>query len=396
MLNNKEIYKHPKWYVICTIIFFVFAIISFIWQLWSSWTLSMPIDHAIWGQFGDFVGGTLGVVFSVISVIFVVITFQTQQRTAYEQRFNDMFFEMLNVYHEQERELQIKHNENLVEGTYEEANNKDFFDIVKIEISRKFTPSPSFSRNRKEAIRLYAEMCVGFGGKLSLCYKSIYRLLDIIDTSQISDDVRSSYAKLLRSQFTENELLCLRYHIKFGDYRKFAYLVNKYNMMKHLPIFDLLEFSYWSQNQELTDVEKREVGNFFIIISKNIKNRANIKIFRCQNKLVFELQVSPCRIKVVCRKYPLLPANQDNLACLYKFETKALENLLECVLKEIVVFSNFSCYNHFGELQFNSKTQSEDDNCEVTEVSVNNRKWNDIILTYGESLKRPEDFPMLH
>lgn len=395
MQSNKDIYKHTKWYIICTIIFFVLSIICFVWQMWSSLTFSMPIDHAIWGQFGDFIGGTLGVVFSLLSVIFIVFTFQSQQRTAYEQRFNDMFFETLRIYHEQEKELQYKYKDESkkIEG---ESNYKDFFDRARIEINKIFQPSSSFSRNRKEAIRIYAETCIGFGGKLSLCYKSIYRLLDMIDASQISDDVRMSYAKLLRSQFTENELLCLRYHIKFGDYRKFAYLVNKYNMMKHLPIFDLFEFSYWSRNQQLTDVEKREVSNFFILISKYIKKRQSIKIPRCHNKLIFEIQVSPCRIIVVCRKYQLLPTNQDNLACLYKFENKVLENLLECVLKEIVVFSNFSCYNNFVELQFNSKTLRENDECDVTEVCVNNRKWNKIKLTYGESLKRPEDFPVLH
>lgn len=397
LLNNKEIYKQPISYILGTLLFFLLAIVCFIWQIWSSLSPSLPIDHAIWGQFGDFVGGTLGVIFSLISVIFVVITFQTQQRSAYEQRFNDMFFETLRIYHEQEKELQIKYTEENEDETYEgESNYKDFFDRVRVEISKKFNPSPSFSRNRKDAIRIYAETCVVFGGKLSLCYKSIYRLLDIIDSSNISNEVRLSYAKLLRSQFTENELLCLRYHIKFGDYRKFAYLVNKYNVMKHLPIFDLFEFAYWSTNQELSDVEKREVGNFFIIVSKYIKNRQSNKIYRCQNRLIFELQVSPCRMKIVCKKYPLLQTNQDNLACLYKFDTKTLENLLECVMKEIVVFSNFSCYNNFNELLFNSKTQHEDDNCETTEVSVYNRRWNYIILTHNESPKHPEDYPMLH
>lgn len=397
MINDKNLYKQPKLYVISTILFFIIAAIFFCWQLWETLSTSRPIDHAIWGQFGDFIGGTLGVVFSLISVIFIVITFQSQQRTAYEQRFNDMFFETLRMYHEQEKELQFRHKDVNGEGAYEEiADYKDFFDQVREIIVKKFTPSLSLSKNRKEAIRIYAEIGINFGGKLSLCYKSIYRLLDIIDSSQISDEVRLSYAKLLRSQFTESELLCLRYHIKFGDYRKFAYLVNKYNMMKHLPIFDLLEFAYWSQNQELTDVEKREAGNFFIVLSKHIKKRESIKIYRCQNRLIFELQVSPCRLIISCRKYSLLPTNQDNLACLYKFDAKTLENLLECILKEIVVFSNFSCYNNFGELQFNSKTQREDESCDLTEVSVNNRKWNKIILTYGESLKRPEDFPMLH
>lgn len=132
MINDKNLYKQPKLYVISTILFFIIAAIFFCWQLWETLSTSRPIDHAIWGQFGDFVGGTLGVVFSMIGVIFVVFTFKSQQRTAYEQRFNDMFFETLRMYHEQEKELQFKYKENIEGTAYKgESNYKDFFDRVK-------------------------------------------------------------------------------------------------------------------------------------------------------------------------------------------------------------------------------------------------------------------------
>lgn len=396
MINDKNLYKQPKLYVISTILFFIIAAIFFCWQLWETLSTSRPIDHAIWGQFGDFVGGTLGVVFSMIGVIFVVFTFKSQQRTAYEQRFNDMFFETLRMYHEQEKELQFKYKENIEGTAYKgESNYKDFFDRVKKETVKKFHPQSSFSHNRKSAIQQYAEVCIPFGGKLSLCYKSIYRLLDMIDHSPISEDVRLEYAKLLRSQFTENELLCLRYHIKFGDYRKFAYLANKFNIMKHLPIFDLLEFNYWSGNEKLSDIERREIGNLFIIVAKQIRQRENCQIVRCNGQLIIDIQIKDSCLKLSFSKYPLQKASQDYVAGLYKFEDESIENLLECILKEIVVFSNFSCYNNYSELSFNSKIREYGAYKQI-EATVTNRKKKLLALSFAESNLSASNMPLLH
>ena len=235
-----QLFQQSKWYIVITLVFFLASLLCFMWQLWGTLSISLPIDHAIWGQFGDFVGGTLGVLFSLISVVLVVLTFDSQQQNASEQRFNDMFFATLKMFHEQEEELQFKYYEQRGDNTFEGVSNyKDFFDRVKKEMILKFSPKQSFNHNRKEAIKIYAEVCIPIGGKLSICYRSLFRLLDMLDHASISENVRLEYAKVLRAQFTENELVCLRYHIKFGDYRKFAFLVNKYNIMKHLPIFDL-------------------------------------------------------------------------------------------------------------------------------------------------------------
>lgn len=395
-LTKKETYKNPAFYLIITGIFFLFAIVMFTWQLWDSLSYSLSIDHAVWGQFGDFIGGTLGVIFSLVGIIFVVVTFQSQQKNAAEQRFNDMFFEALKVLHEQEKELQFRYEEEKEGDVYEGvANYKDFFDRVHKEMLLKFQPIASYSRNRKNAVQTYAETCIQIGGKLSLCYRSMYRILDLIDNSPLVNDVKLEYVKLLRAQFTENELLCLRYHVKFGDYRKFAYLINKYNMMKHLPIFDMLEFNYWHRNEELLDIERKEIGNFFIIVSKIIKKRENTQLKRCNNQFLLEIQVKSNEVKLICKKYDLQKASQDFLAGIYKYTNESLENLLECILKEIVVFSNFSCYNNFNELYFSSKVQEIDSGVQI-EASVVNRKRKPLILTFRESNMSLDCIPLLH
>lgn len=395
-LTQKNTYKQPIFYLVVTGICFVFAILMFVWQLWDTFSYSLPIDHAVWGQFGDFIGGTLGVIFSLVGVIFVVVTFQSQQQNAHEQRFNDMFFESLKVLHEQEKELQFRYEEKKEDDLYEGvANYKDFYDRVYKEMLLRYQPVTSYTRNRKNAVKTYAGICIPIGGKLSLCYRSIYRLLDLIDKSPLSSNVKLEYLKLLRAQFTENELLCLRYHIKFGDYRKFAYLVNKYNIMKHLTVFNLLEFNYWYNNESLQDVERKEIGNVFAMVNKKIRNRENCVITRCNGQFVLEIYVQQTEVKLICKKYKMQKLPQDFFEGIYKFEDKSLENLLECVLKEIVVFSNFSCFNNYNELYFGSKVQNIDSGVQI-EASVVNRKRKPIVLVYSESNLTREEMPLLH
>ena len=397
-MNMKNVLYKQSWpYIVVTIVFFLLSFLFFGWQLWDSFSIQKPIDHTIWGQFGDFVGGTLGVIFSLVSVILVVLTFKSQQRNAAEQRFNDMFFGTLQMFHEQEEELQFEFTEEDEEGvTYRGTDNyKDFFDRVKKEMILKFSPKQSFNHNRKEAIKIYAEVCIPIGGKLSICYRSLFRLLDMLDHASISENVRLEYAKVLRAQFTENELVCLRYHIKFGDYRKFAFLVNKYNIMKHLPIFDLLEFNYWYANNNLQEIEKREIGNFFIIVSKKIKERKSCQILRCNEQLILDIQITDSKVKLLCTKRPLKIQTQDFLKGIYKFDNKSIENLLECVLKEIVVFSNFSCYNNYSELVFNSRIR-ESNTSTCIEASVENSKRKPLILSFKESGVTLDNVPLLH
>ena len=67
--NIKTWLGDAKFYFWISVIFFVFTLLCFTWQIWDTFSFSAPIDTTIWGQFGDFIGGTLGTIFSLISVI---------------------------------------------------------------------------------------------------------------------------------------------------------------------------------------------------------------------------------------------------------------------------------------------------------------------------------------
>lgn len=272
--NLRSLLGNVYFYIIVTLIFFIFTILCFTWNIWDTFSLKQPIDATIWGQFGDFIGGTLGVIFSLISVMLVVWTFKTQNKTAETQRFNDLFFELLRLYQEQEKELQYNWiNEDRT--TSYVSNNKDYFDKLSKRFWEEFVPSTSFSKNRKEATKTYLNVTIDYKSKLSLCYRTIFQILNLIENSLLNPKERVEYLKILRAQLTESELLFIRYHIKSGEYKRFAFLVNKSNLLKHLPLFELLEFAYW--RNKLDKYEIKNANNFYIYLVKSIKdNKSNI------------------------------------------------------------------------------------------------------------------------
>jgi uncharacterized membrane protein len=74
-----------------------------------------------WGQFGDYVGGTLNPVFSFFTLIAVLITIKQQseqirslEKTSTLQRFESNFFQILTLFYEVKREMVI-----IIDATFE-------------------------------------------------------------------------------------------------------------------------------------------------------------------------------------------------------------------------------------------------------------------------------------
>lgn len=346
-----------------------------------------------WGIFGDFIGGTLGTIFAIISVLLVFKTFRHQQiitknnKVLLEtQRCNDLFFELLKMYQEQEKELQIETADKRYAYNY-----KDFFRILIDKIYTDFIPEQNVNKNRKSASSLYMEHCLPYDSNLTMCYKLLYRIMDTIDTGNIDEKTKSSYIKMIRAQLTDEELICIRYHIRCGNYRKFALLVNKYNLLKHTPVFKLIEFKYWAQLNTLTELEKKSISMFISDFGKTLRTLHGTYTFnRCFNSLVITVVVDEYSINLnVMIKRPL--NINDHLSGLGKFSDDELTNFFMCILKEVVVFSNFSTFNNYRELDFSMSNNKLHLNDTTISVSVKNIKKHPIILTYDRTKDNIKD-----
>jgi hypothetical protein len=60
------------------------------------------------GQFGDFVGGYVGTLFSLLSVVLLFITLRSQRRAAAEENFETKYFELVKMHRENVAEFKLQ------------------------------------------------------------------------------------------------------------------------------------------------------------------------------------------------------------------------------------------------------------------------------------------------
>ena len=258
-----------------------------IFILCRSWDFSWTINEEIVGQFGDFVGGVVGCIFAFVGVIlyYVALTDQredikinrealkTQVKTLEQQieEFKAQTKEMQDtrtVYEEQTKlyrqqtdyyQQQVKELKNQTKISLLQQFNSEFYGLLGVFLNVKNDCSTPI-KNLLEALKKKAESNTGTlcdkhsclieeftnqyllnSNSLSIYFKTLYRLLKMIDDSNIELSHKKRYAKTIRSQLSETELLVIYYdyYSDFGE--KVRILAVKYNLLRHLTIIDKYE-----------------------------------------------------------------------------------------------------------------------------------------------------------
>lgn len=359
-----------KWfYIVVTLLFIgVFAYI-FKWQHFCYWfDDKYVINNELLGTYGDFIGGVLGTIFSLISILILIRTFN-QQRAVTEknkeqienQRFNDLFFELLRLYQSEISELcghiEKKSAKRIHVINY---NNKDFFDFEKGLLQRTFTSTTSYEGNMQEALNLYMLFYIKHRTKMAACFRTLYRIYDLLDKSELSESIKKNYLKIIRAQLTDSELFFIRYNSMTYYGSNFINYINKYNVLKHLPMFDLLEFKDWWK--DLNHVERMGINIVFhnstrFLKRMLLKRESNI-VFRVPSKGLkykFEIRTTSnynVEIKIEINN------SKENKTMEYigfeKFNSKKTQALLDCYLKELFLYSNFERFNKKENIEFYS------------------------------------------
>lgn len=280
----------------------IMIIISVVFFLWlGSWTFNSKLDESKIAQFGDFIGGVVGSLFALVGVILFYVALKEQRRdfktnqdavnlqlkafdqqidefkaqreelettrkiyeqqtkTMKNQQFDSNFYSLLNVY------ITIKKNL---------ESNSDYFDEMFNQIIKDidFEEGELLSDFHTKIINKYENIFLNNRNHLSQYFKTIYRLLKMIDDCEhLNDEEKNFYAKILRSQITNSELLVLyyNYHSSFG--KKVQSLILKYDFLKHLETLSKVEFL---KKFELKIEDKIQL----ILFTEKLKNLLSINI----------------------------------------------------------------------------------------------------------------------
>lgn len=386
MQNKDTPVLSAKKYIGLTIFFLAISFILFSANV-TLFEKDLPINAERFGTFGDFVGGVLGTIFALISIILVLKTFGYQQKVTQNndslltaQRFNDLFFELLHLH----------------QATISSLNNngnKDFFDSEKKSIQHNYRNAKSFEKNKERSITYYQLFYVKNRNKIGAYFRNLFRIYDLIEhTNLLSEESKKEYSKIVRAQLTENELFFLRYNAMTSYGEAFIPYINRYNILKHLPTFELLEFKDWWEI--LNESEKESVNLFFTKIKKGVSKLLKrntpkyIKIEFDAHSYFQAIFCSSFDFKASIVKQPGIIHSKD-FSGLRKFDDKKLQQLLDCFVKEIFIYSNFSKFNDINSITTYSNPITTNNNGLITiDSGIKNTNSKPLIVKYPTELDK--------
>lgn len=293
------------------ILFFILLLalpLVFLYLWGESYDLNEKINHNKFGTFGDFFGGVFGSMWALGGVILFYLAlkeqrkdfktnrdalvkqvealevqsnefklqreeleqsrkvFIEQSKTLKQQRFESTFFSMIDLYN------------NVVANLNKNQNGKDYFKEFREKLLQKYISKKNPIDCHKNIVEAYKILYYKEKEDLTHYFKILYRILKIIDFSEISEKEKQQYVKILRSQLSENELLILYYNAYLNEARVFYTYILKYNLLKHLPSISKLEFTDFTKNGDDIPVIlefNNEIYQLFITFFKSLEH--NIK-----------------------------------------------------------------------------------------------------------------------
>lgn len=261
-------------FVRISVVLFCVFLFCFSWErdLFSFRGYQLQTD--VVGQFGDFVGGVIG---TIISVVLLYFTFKTQHtdvenhmKVYKEESLNKLFFHMLELYNTTLNRFVVDIADE--EGISMRLYGKEALHYQYEQLYAGFQIEKSDNRNliRKKAVSAFQSFYANTQDFSPVFFRTVYGILNLLNTDDSqTEQVRIGLMKVLRSQLTTTELIMLRYNAMTKMGSKSTLLINRFNMLKHLAPMELLEYKAWSTKMTL---EEREFTNqLLMIIKQNIK-----------------------------------------------------------------------------------------------------------------------------
>lgn len=320
-----------------------------------------------------------------------------------------MFYELLRLYREQVESLSLEnyevkkigkgeekivykgkdffnwHKKDLKKRMYKQIIDKIYRDITKedkviFEVNKKELTEEDLKRKITEVMsenkgihkynnnrirELYIDFYVENRDKIAPYFRTLYRILDLIHTSPLlgdSEDEKQAYSKILRAQLTESELFFLRYNAKYIMYgENLIKYINHYNILKHLPVFELLNFQIFRNDKNNSKDEERvneifyeRVNEIFYKVCKALREGQDgyLDFDSEKYKIKIEGKEGDTEIKII---YEIHKKGKKRLDDEYFIAFERIRKykkgvLFEYFMEEIFKDSNFREYNEGADI----------------------------------------------
>ena len=279
----------------------------------AQFDINGEIDTSRFSEFGDYFGGVIGAIWSLAGVILFYVALQEQRKditinqnaliqqikefelqrvelsetrevfkeqseTLKIQRFENTFFQLLNLYNEIISNLQLSvHNEakekrdvfslstKLLKSAFEGYLNKyendgfgGYYLSETIEINDFKEVEPYI---KSAYINFYYNTS---GQKLSNYFRTVYHIFKFIHKSHLLDnDSKQFYASIFRAQLSSDELFLIFYNSIQDNlgYPKMLYLMKRFEVLENFDLGLITIFKYHFElfNYKLDQIEDTEV-----------------------------------------------------------------------------------------------------------------------------------------
>lgn len=377
--NNQEseiISKGLFWGIIITCIL-IFGVMIILFSLNRKFDNEYPIDNGLFGTYGDFIGGVVGTIVAFYSAFLLVKTLQSQENVNQSvietnnqisiasgkelyntllEVFNNKFERFMTCYQKAIDNYVIEKNNELLTG------RKAFEKIASEFICNDFTNNNDYLRRTQSAISEYMDFYSNNRLYLAVHFRMLYLLTSLVSTSGLETNDKVLYAKLIRGQLSESEMTMLRYncHSEYGV--KMQKYCNEFNLIKHLPVMQLLEFKmHYNILKSAIDENVKELvvglDTMFITLRKYAKmvldkdSQRNItynggkrysivmSVTEDRKKFTLELKKDSGAER---RGSGRLSSAEKALDC---YDSSQLEQLFRDYLSDLFYASNFYLYN---------------------------------------------------
>lgn len=379
----------------------VSILLLFVWNQWATFDLSSTIKDDIFSAYGDFIGGVLGTVVSLYSVYMLVKTLQNQISANADVRianletirankklitqselqiFDNRFSMLLDLYHKAIDNYGAHDNNETPKGRGCFEKRLDEFR------NNGFDNRTEYKRRSIGAVSEYQKFYSKYRHEISVHFRMLYLLAKLTAEEKMEDEkYRVSYAKCIRGQLSEGEMLLLRYNCYTTYGKLMGQYINQFNLLKHLPIMSLLEFNNWRKaigDQEKINALDQVALNLKRTMSKMIdeegevtkttkySSRYDVSICLLKNHDVFDIVFtkSKKRKKGGAIKRPVEEAVFD------AFNEKDLPDFLKEVCVEMFVYSNFCHFNGDDHRIVTSEVEVNDQEKLVVKIKVERNK----------------------
>lgn len=210
------------------------------------------VHRELWGQLGDYIGGVVGTIVSLISLIYIYKTYRRQVefsaneiRLSYTQQFESSLFSLIQHHHTIRQTLNATGEGG--ELFFEKVANSIKERMMEREYDLNSIIYENCFREEDIASDKYEEVYRQYGDQLEHYFRDLYHIISYVDESKVPD--KQKYINIIQGQLSNAELFILFYDgISVYGKKKMYPLLEKYKLLENVFY---QEFEYFYLHQSL-------------------------------------------------------------------------------------------------------------------------------------------------